>query len=212
MNMKLLTACFAIVSIPSLAFSANGKPFAEMQAQIDALNSRIATLEASTSTNTDDISQIAANSNQNASIILDNPIAISSIDGIFDALILALQRESKCLEMRILAIESIELLYDELYSLQDDAFKEITWFSYSCDDTFQIVATEHTKTMDASAIRVAIGDVQDAAICSGSDIDALSRMRLQDLHQNYIQALSTLSSIMKSQHDTLKAIIANMRA
>ena len=55
MNTKFLTACFVLISIPSLAFSANGKPFAEMQAQIDALNSRIATMEASTSTNTKDV-------------------------------------------------------------------------------------------------------------------------------------------------------------
>ena len=209
MNTKFLTACFVLISIPSLAFSANGKPFAEMQAQIDALNSRIATMEASTSTNTDDISQIAANSNQNASKILDNTIAIGNIEDNFDALILAVRRESNCLELRILAIESIELMYDELFRLQDGESKEITWFSYTFDDTFQIVATEHTKTMDASAIRMAIGDVQGAAICS--DADFFRQLELKDLLQNHTQILQTLSNIMKSQNDTLKAIIANFK-
>jgi hypothetical protein len=42
--------------------------------------------------------------------------------------------------------------------------------------------------------------------------DEMNVMDLQRLYQNFTQAMSTLSSIMKSQHDTLKAIISNMRA
>ena len=209
MNTKFLTACFFVISIPSLAFSANGKPFAVMQAQIDALNSRIAVMEASTSTNTDDISQIAANSNQNASKILDNTIAIGNIEDNFDALILAVRRESKCLELRILAIESIELMYDELFRLRDGESKEITWFSYTCDDTFQIVATEHTKTMDASAIRLAMGDVQYAAICI--DDDVFQQLELQGLLQEYARTLQMLSNMMKIQNDVLVSILRNFK-
>lgn len=43
------------------------------------------------------------------------------------------------------------------------------------------------------------------------EMNELKRIKLQQAYQNQNKAISTLSSIMKSQHDTLKAIISNMR-
>lgn len=45
----------------------------------------------------------------------------------------------------------------------------------------------------------------------GAMDNSMRQMELQQLYQNYNQAMSTLSAIMKSQHDALKAIISNMR-
>jgi hypothetical protein len=218
MDTKFLTACFVLISIPSLAFSADGKPFEVLQAQIDALNSRIIALETDTSTNSNDISQIASNVNQNASRILDNKLIIGEwstelgsvrddLDGIRSGLNKALQ----CAELRILTLGTLEQLMDERAGLPNGGYKKLTWETYSYDDSGELIVTVHSETVDAKILR----DILEAMGKQFWDYcrvgDEMNVMRLQELYQNYNQAMSTLSSIMKSQHDTLKAIISNMR-
>jgi len=194
-----------------------GKPFEVMQAQIDALNIRVTAADANTSTNTDYISQLAANSHKNASGILDNELAIGGIAnelGIFEhdlsGIEFGLRNALKCAEVRVLVIDTMYFLLDEIASLPIGAYKELIWHTYSCDESGEIIETEHIDTLDADGIRAILDENGKLfwEICGPND-DDLNIMNLVDLYQNYNQAMSTLSSIMKSQHDTLRAIISN---
>ena len=70
-------------------------------------------------------------------------------------------------------------------------------------------------------VTVVLSSVRDAMVLEQeleqklqtmSDIGQMMQLDLQDAMQKQNQAMQTLSAIMKSQHDTLKAIISNMRA
>jgi hypothetical protein len=142
-----------------------GKPFEEMQAQINALNSRIAALETDTSTNTDDISQIAANVNQNASRILDNKLGIVDNREYLDGIDSESTYLAKCFEVKELALETFAQLHDELAVLPDGGIKEITWVYYSLDDNDEVTATEQTESLDADKLREVIREVETRSEC-----------------------------------------------
>jgi len=70
-------------------------------------------------------------------------------------------------------------------------------------------------------VTVVLSSVKDAMVLEQeleqklqtiSDMTQMMQLDLQDAMQKQNQAMQTLSAIMKSQHDTLKAIISNMRA
>jgi hypothetical protein len=196
-----------------------GKPFEVLQAQIDALNSRIIALETDTSTNFNDISQIASSVNQNASRILDNKLtigemstALGSIRDELDGVRIGFNKAFQCAELRILTIDTMHFLMDELASWPIGGYKKLTWQTYAYDDSGELIVTSHSEIVDAKRI----DDILDEngrqfwKYCR-SDVGQMNLMDLQQLYQNYNQAMSTLSAIMKSQHDTLKAIISNMR-
>jgi len=58
---------------------------------------------------------------------------------------------------------------------------------------------------------ILLADRLESTLATMSDMSQMMQLELQDAMNKQAQAMQTLSAIMKSQHDTLKAIISNMR-
>jgi hypothetical protein len=67
-----------------------------------------------------------------------------------------------------------------------------------------------TKPLTRAQIEAAIQSTETELSAAG-DMSRLDQLALQDALQKQQQMLQTISSIMKTQHDTLKAIIQNLR-
>ena len=203
MNTKFLTACFILISIPSLAFSANGKPFAEMQAQIDALNTRLTAMEANTSTNTHDISQIIANANLQSSRILDNRLAAVEAREDLDAIESFSRYLSRCVDLKLLALGTFEQLLDEKDDLQDGGFKQVTWFYYSLNANNEVIATEQTETLDADAINEVIKELDALAQCNRNEADFI-RAHFSNWDEKQNQLAQQLATVLRVLKDILR--------
>ena len=75
------------------------------------------------------------------------------------------------------------------------------------DENDDVVSVILSSPDDAQALI----DELEARLDTMSDDTQMMQLELQDAMQKQQQMMQTLSAIMKSQHDTLKAIISNMR-
>ena len=180
-----------------------GKPFEVMQAQIDALNSRLATVEAKSSTNTGDITQVVANVNQQASGILGNQLAVVETKEDLDAIANFSRYLSKCVDLKLLVLGTFEQLLDEQDDLQDGSFKQITWLYYSLDANDEITATEQTQTLDADALNEVIKELENLAECIRNE-EQLMSIPFASWTEKQDQQAQQLSSVLRVMRDILR--------
>ncbi len=81
---------------------------------------------------------------------------------------------------------------------------------YGDDGSINVV--EHRDVEMTKEQAIALRDSLDSSLNGLSNFDTLQMANLQRMVNNYQQAMNTVSNIMKTSHDTQKAIIANARA
>lgn len=89
--------------------------------------------------------------------------------------------------------------------------QEFTWQEVSYDDKGNPTVTTHTKEMTKEEFE-ALRDKLDMQLTSCQDMGELKKFDLQQLYQDYTQAVQTLGNIQKQIHDDAKAILNNLRA
>lgn len=82
---------------------------------------------------------------------------------------------------------------------------------YPVSLTYPLNGKTETTTVNNAEEALALADKLESQLTILSDDSQMMQMELQDMMQKQQQAMQILSAIMKTQHDTLKAIINNMR-
>lgn len=89
--------------------------------------------------------------------------------------------------------------------------QEFSWQEVSYDDAGNPTVTDHTADMTKEQFE-ALRDKLDMQLSNCQDMGELKKFDLQQIYQDYTQAVQTLGNIQKQIHDDAKAILNNMRA
>ncbi len=114
-------------------------------------------------------------------------------------------------EMREDITELREELADPTWTDSETDTREFTWREIETDADGNIIGyTEHTEWLNKSQAELKLEELEGQRATLG-DFTEMMKFDLQRMSQDYQQALNTLSSLLKSQHDSLMAIIRNVK-
>jgi hypothetical protein len=105
-------------------------------------------------------------------------------------------------------LDAKKSLRETISKLRDAILADRWPLKFSYYDENDVVTVVLSSVKDAMVLEQEL----EQKLQTMSDMTQMMQLDLQDAMQKQNQAMQTLSAIMKSQHDTLKAIISNMRA
>ncbi|MFC1611003.1 hypothetical protein ACFL6C_08595 [Myxococcota bacterium] len=104
-------------------------------------------------------------------------------------------------------------LRDELADWPDDGSKRsFSWTEVTFDENGKMIVTEHTNVALSKEDAQALMEKLEQQLATLTEMNDLQKFDLQRMTHDYQQALSTLSALLKSQHDSLMAIIRNVKS
>jgi hypothetical protein len=96
--------------------------------------------------------------------------------------------------------------------INDDQWPaEFTYTEHVKNASGKLVSTEKTVTLASKDEAEALLQDLESQLQTMTDMSQMLQLQLQEAMNKQQQAMQILSNIMKNQHDTLKAIIQNMR-
>lgn len=93
----------------------------------------------------------------------------------------------------------------------DGSTQSYTWNSYEVDDDGNVYVQTNTKELTKEEAEALQEDLE-GQLETLDDYTQLQQLELQDAYQDQQQAMSTLSQILSSMHDTMKNTINNTKA
>jgi hypothetical protein len=104
-------------------------------------------------------------------------------------------------------------LQNEIADWEDPGEKrEFSWHEIETDSEGKIANISlKTATLDKAGAEELLNELETGRANLG-DLTEMMKLELQQMSQDYQQALNTLSNLLKSQHDSLMSIIRNTKA
>jgi len=87
----------------------------------------------------------------------------------------------------------------------------VSWTEVKTDKDGNLVVTEHTEELTKKEAETLLKDL-DGQLSNIRDMNEMDRFDLQKMTEDYQQAMNTLTAMLKEMHDTMKAIIQNVKA
>jgi hypothetical protein len=92
-----------------------------------------------------------------------------------------------------------------------DEKRAFSWTEVATDDNGNVSVTQKTGELTKAEAETLLGKLE-MQLTSLTELNEMQKFDLQTKTHDYQQALSTLSNLLKSQHDSLMAIIRNLKA
>lgn len=93
----------------------------------------------------------------------------------------------------------------------DGSTRSFSWTEVTVDENGNMRVTQNEGELTKEEAELLLKKLEDQ-LATLSEMNDVARFDLQRMTQDYQQALSTLSNLLKSQHDSLMAIIRNTKA
>jgi len=114
-------------------------------------------------------------------------------------------------EMRTDITELQNELADPTWTDSENDTRSFTWREIETDADGNIVGfTEHTGELNKAQAGAKLKELEEQRATLG-EFTEMMKFDLQRMSEDYQQALNTLSNLLKSQHDSLMAIIRNVK-
>jgi hypothetical protein len=114
-------------------------------------------------------------------------------------------------EMRTDITELQNELADPTWTDSDTDTRSFSWREIETDADGNVTGfTEHTGELNKAQAQTKLKELEEQRATLG-DFTEMMKFDLQQMSENYQQALNTLSNLLKSQHDSLMAIIRNVK-
>jgi len=145
---------------------------------------------------------------------------VDELNGIVAFCNIAMDKEIHALQAEVMLLEGLsgEHIGYRLERATDDTSTK--YAGEPTEDKITELLSKHLvsaqQKIESSLAGIAVCEIEmrtmEKQYQTASDMTQMMQMELQDAMNKQSQAIQTLSAILKSQHDTVKAIIQNMRA
>lgn len=106
----------------------------------------------------------------------------------------------------------ISELRDELADWpDDDSTRTFSWTEVTYDENGNMTVTKHEEDLSKQEAQDLMEKL-DGQLQTLGDMTEMQKFDLQKMTEDYQQALNTLSALLKAQHESLMAIIRNVKA